>query len=227
MNYLREAGRSIKDDDNSHKFILIDKNARKQPNTNSSRHNIITANPSRLSSNFNTVSSETNEFLASKAISIDTEADKLQKLRKKMFWNRTNSNVDSLSHQPVISLTKKPENKILNSFKQADCQTNGGSIQFRSTSLSHASSCKQVRSESVSVVKSSGLYSKKTSIPLNELNSHKLSSNYSQSIANSTLKPFYSKLKKSHLFGVKLEKVCGIYSAANGKLPNQIMVSNY
>lgn len=42
--------------------------------------------------------------------------------------------------------------------------------------------------------------------------------------SNSNLKPFYSKLKKTHLFGVKLEKLCGPYSATNNKLPHQIMV---
>lgn len=39
----------------------------------------------------------------------------------------------------------------------------------------------------------------------------------------STLKPFYNKLKKSHLFGTKLEKLCGAYSATNNQLPSQIM----
>ena len=34
MNFLREAHRSIKDDDNSYKFILIDKNATRMATTN-------------------------------------------------------------------------------------------------------------------------------------------------------------------------------------------------
>ena len=35
MNFLREAHRSIKDDDNSYKFILIDKNATRSKNKSS------------------------------------------------------------------------------------------------------------------------------------------------------------------------------------------------
>ena len=42
---------------------------------------------------------------------------------------------------------------------------------------------------------------------------------------SSSLRPFYSKLKKTHIFGVKLEKLCGPYHpTANNQLPPQIIV---
>lgn len=52
------------------------------------------------------------------------------------------------------------------------------------------------------------------------------SSSVNQSVS-STLKPlFYSKLRRStpHLFGVKLEKICGAYSLTNNQLPSQLIV---
>ena len=47
----------------------------------------------------------------------------------------------------------------------------------------------------------------------------------STSLTNATLRPFYNKLKKTHLFGVKLEKLCGTYNVNtnNTKLPIQIL----
>jgi hypothetical protein len=46
MNFLREAHRSIKEDDNSYKFILIDKNATRNKNKSSNLnvHKPIVAN---------------------------------------------------------------------------------------------------------------------------------------------------------------------------------------
>jgi len=260
MNYLREAGRSIKDDDNSHKFILIDKNARKVSNLNSAhQHNNINTESSssanRLSSNLttmptvnNTVSARASDLPGSQTKEFETEAYKLQKLRKKFFGNRTNAAENSINlAESSIVITKEPvlkstcvdvvltstkvENKLLNSFKksEAPATSNASILQLRSTSLSHSGSYKQQRSESVNLIKMSGLHSKKSSVGATDLsiahakhlNNH---SNYSHSITNSTLKPFYSKLKKSHLFGVKLEKLCGVYSHSNCKLPSQIMV---
>jgi len=262
MNYLREAGRSIKDDDNSHKFILIDKNARKVSNLNSAHqnNNINTESSSsanRPSSNLttmptvnNTVSARASDLPGSQTKEFDTEAYKLQKLRKKIFGNRTNAAENSINlaessivitKQPVLKSTSvdvvqvasltstKVENKLLNSFKKSEATSNASILQLRSTSLSHSGSYKQQRSESVNLIKSSGLHSKKSSVGATDLsiahakhlNNH---SNYSHSITNSTLKPFYSKLKKTHLFGVKLEKLCGVYSHLNCKLPIQIMV---
>jgi len=235
MNYLREAGRSIKDDDNSHKFILIDKNARKVSNLNSAhQHNNINTESSssanRLSSNLTTMPTVNNTVSA------------------RFFGNRTNAAENSINlAESSIVITKEPvlkstcvdvvltstkvENKLLNSFKksEAPATSNASILQLRSTSLSHSGSYKQQRSESVNLIKMSGLHSKKSSVGATDLsiahakhlNNH---SNYSHSITNSTLKPFYSKLKKSHLFGVKLEKLCGVYSHSNCKLPSQIMV---
>ncbi len=254
MNYLREVGRSIKDDDNSHKFILIDKNARKA-SSSANQHinnNNVESNKSsnRLSSNLNTVSTVNNtvsDFLGTQNKEIDIEADKLQKLRKKFFGNRTNMNENStnntesslaISKQPVFKSasvevkgvpqnSKKAENKLLNSFKKSEAQitSSGSMLQFRSTSLSHSGSYKQQRSESVNVVKNFGLQNKnETELLMNHTKILNIN-NYSQSITNSTLKPFYNKLKRTHLFGVKLEKFCGVYSHSNCKLPAQIMVS--
>lgn len=53
--------------------------------------------------------------------------------------------------------------------------------------------------------------------------SSKKSISTSSSIATSTLRPLYHKLKRAHLFGVKLEKICGPYSATNCRLPVPIM----
>ena len=62
MNFLRENGKSIKNDDNSLRFILIDRNSRKSTNSN-------------------------NNFKE-----LDSDLDRLQKLRKRMFWSRSNNN---------------------------------------------------------------------------------------------------------------------------------------
>ena len=259
MNFLRETSRSIKDDDNSYKFILIDKNARKQSSC---------VKKSQMGHESN-VPNETLTTVEAPVVTMtgppkesDIEADKLHKLRKKMFWNRTSSNVDNLllpnSKLTALKTTGgeansigKPANRLLNTFKHIESNTkllNGltsANSQFRSTSLSHASSYKQQRSESISVTTStvtatahgvgvvktaSNISSKKmqlTNAKSNDLISHTYLNQVSIPVDSSmsTSRPFYSKLKKSHLFGVKLEKLCGPYSANNFKLPPQIMVN--
>lgn len=62
-------------------------------------------------------------------------------------------------------------------------------------------------------------------IETNTTTSNNNTNNKSQSITNTTLRPFYSKLKKTHLFGVKLDKLMGAYNPqTNYKLPPQIIV---
>ena len=264
MNFLRETSRSIKDDDNSYKFILIDRNARKH---GSGARKSQMGRESHVSSETTTGGEAPVVAMSGppkESAIVDVEADKLHKLRKKMFWNRTSSNVDNLllpnsklsGLKPTVeaSSISKPANRLLNSFKHIESNTkllNGltsANSQFRSTSLSHASSYKQQRSESISVTTStvtttthgvgvvktaSNISSKKvqqSNAKSNELISHTYVSNLNQvssipvDSSMSTSRPFYSKLKKSHLFGVKLEKLCGPYSATNLKLPPQIMV---
>lgn len=229
MNFLREAGRSIKDDDNSLKFILIDKNARKG---SSSRSSITSNNNSRLTSNKNPTSEIINQQ-PTKAHQVHQPVippkDLDHKLRKKMFWSRNSAAVDNTSKLTdsfvksvsIDQSSKKPANKLLNSFKQNE---NALKNQTRSTSLSHGSSYKH-RSESVNLSNLKSSVYKKTSSNdgIGKATSNS-SSSHVGAITNVTLKPFYNKLKKSHLFGVRLEKLCGPYSQGNQRLPVQIMV---
>lgn len=58
MNHLKETGRSIKQDDNSYKFILIDKNSRK--NNNNNNQNSQASNTSTTTNTNTTNNSNTN-----------------------------------------------------------------------------------------------------------------------------------------------------------------------
>ena len=124
MHYLRENGKSVKTDDNSLKFILIDRNSRKS-----------------------TTSSAFKE--------LDTDIDRLQKLRKRMFWSRNNNNTLDTTRQ-LSSTIGTPS-----------------SIGTASGAL------------------------------------------------NTLSRPFAKLKHKSHLFGVKLEKLCG----QTNQLPTPLLVN--
>lgn len=235
MNFLREAGRSIKDDDNSLKFILIDKNSRKSSSRSSHGNSQHYHTGNRVSSVAATDKKPVDLSALPQTLQpkdADTDAEKLQKMRKKMFWSRTTSNADTFAKpvQPTneTTLLKKPqpiiksisvETESIAKFKTTDTAKTSEAKASRGANLSHAPSYKQQRSESVNLSSlKSHLLSSKMATNITDLTSHKLPSS-----SNATLKPFYSKLKKTHLFGIKLEKLCGVYGAQNCKLPVQIM----
>lgn len=113
--------------------------------------------------------------------------------------------------------------KNINRFNESNLSTNTNSnnqnqTAYRSNSL-HYVTFDNNKPSSQSVILSSLQAFGST----NALSSTVNTSGMASSIASSTLKPFYNKLKKSHLFGVKLEKICGAYSLTNNQLPPQIM----
>ena len=91
MNFLRENGKSIKNDDNSLRFILIDRNSRKSTNSN-------------------------NNFKE-----LDTDSDRLQKLRKRMFWSRSNNNNNNTTS--ISSNTLDSTKPISSTFGTANALT--------------------------------------------------------------------------------------------------------
>jgi len=171
------------------------------------------------------------------------EVDRLHRLRKKMFWtkNSTNGsgnpkqlNQNSLvqqqqqnctNNEPNESSSDNKSNKNLN-FNTTNTNNNRFDLKktlktFENLNLINHQQIPKIRSNSLHYATKSNeinKHAKGDAEPLTNVNSHYYS--------NSNLKPFYSKLKKTHLFGVKLEKLCGPYSATNNKLPHQIMVKN-
>lgn len=147
----------------------------------------------------------------------EVEVDRLHRLRKKMFWNKSSNTTTRGSNQQLNLISndingKAYKNSKINSFKLNDMNNNFGERlhTYRSNSLHYVNS------------------NNRNYDFLNENSTKKSSENVasgSLSLANSTLKPFYNKLKKSHLFGVKIEKICGPYSETNCRLPNPIMVN--
>lgn len=170
------------------------------------------------------------------------EVDRLHRLRKKMFWAKNSTNASSNSKQ----LNSNPQQQdFLNCetneppFSDTNANTINKSnklLNFNSTNsnnrfdlkknLKHFDNLNLINQQIPKIRSNSLHYATKS----NEINKHtKGDSEQSTNVnshyySNSNLKPFYSKLKKTHLFGVKLEKLCGPYSATNNKLPHQIMV---
>ena len=176
----------------------------------------------------------------------------MHKLRKKMFWTRNTNNTGGNStklnsstqqlnnilpikqqsdqqHPPVSTKPTNFNNKLLNSLKLAD-STQSIAGQFRSNSLNYVGSFKQPPSnldthETINAQSKNKqtITNKSAEFISNTISNLSNGTNNSNAV-NSTLKPFYSKLKKSHLFGVKLDKLCGPYSPTNNRLPSQVMV---
>jgi hypothetical protein len=191
MNYLRESGKSIKEDDNSYKFILIDKQTRKASNHFTSHQHHYNQQQINLAN-----ASSSNQQSLSNVKDHEIDADRLHKIRKKMFWSK-NSNIN---------------NKISSNseFKLDDYET----IMSKFKNQTHLPTKDQPNNIQLQDYRSNSVHI------LNPIG--KSESNYKIS---STLNknPFYSKLKKYNLFGVKLEKICGPYSSTNNRLPVQIM----
>jgi hypothetical protein len=108
--------------------------------------------------------------------------------------------------------------------------------QFRSTSLNYVGTIATNEIKQTEVEMDSAAGGSTSSSSSISMTTSKLKHNYnnnatstgivnSTSLTNATLRPFYNKLKKTHLFGVKLEKLCGTYNVNtnNTKLPIQIL----
>lgn len=149
----------------------------------------------------------------------------MQRLKKKMFWNKNLSSQRGLltsSNQNLNTILTKPEltkpiTLVLND------NTIREELDVQQNSTQRSSSLHYVGSEAANTDKPS------THLKISKKmhNSTNISSGVASSLANSTLKPFYNKLKKHYLFGTKLEKTCGPHSATNNQLPSQIMVCEH
>jgi hypothetical protein len=124
MNFLREAGRSIRDDDNSLKFILIDKNARKNappPNNIPMDPECATMPQTKATPQPHQPQQSPQPMPMSK--DLDSEAEK-QKMRKKLFWSRTTSNADSFAKADRSSAdTPKKQQLLLAKSLSVDTET--------------------------------------------------------------------------------------------------------
>jgi len=146
----------------------------------------------------------------------------LHRLRKKMFWNKSSNNATRGSNQQLNLISndingKAYKNSKLNSFKINDLNNNLGERlhAYRSNSLHYVNSNNR----------NYDFLNENNNSNNNKKSNDNGGGSGSLSLANSTLKPLYNKLKKSHLFVVKIEKICGAYSETNCKLPHPIMVN--
>ncbi|CAF0901665.1 unnamed protein product, partial [Brachionus calyciflorus] len=228
MNYLRENGKSIEEDNNTFKFILIDRHKKVKKH----QINFFGNNNTNFSDNLKNLNNKENSKLQikpsignSKDNAVDT--DRSDRIRKKMFWNKNSNNdlTSNLRRTMISSSNHHLEticdgtNSTRKSFivasntnpKDNSLNNNVYTASIRSNSLHHVSHYNQIRNFDIKSNnrKNSTTFSSSNGITTN--------------LANTTLKPFYHKLRKSHIFGVKLEKICGPYSNDNNQLPLPIM----
>ena len=212
----------------SYKFVLIDKqNSRLTGMKN--KHSQAAAASKQLGVNLNSTNKETlssNPNIANPKDLADADPDRLNRLKRRIFW--TKSSISSNTAKSINSTNASSSNSTnylssLTIDSTESVKTSGDgtvdssssskklnpplNLTSRSSSMHHVSATTSI----ATATESSSSYSTHTS---------------SLSMAASTLKPlFYNKLKRSssHLFGVKLEKICGVHSATNNQLPAQIM----
>lgn len=164
------------------------------------------------------------------------EVDRLHRLRKKMFWNRNSANATASTDSSVAAKHSRSKNN-LESESDAKISTATSRHSNQHSAANRLDAKKNSKNWSnftntaalqIPTLRSNSLHYTTKSNEINKFaksdteQSANVGTHYH---SNSNLKPFYSKLKKTHLFGVKLEKICGPYSTLNNKLPPQIMVS--
>lgn len=159
-----------------------------------------------------------------------TDVDKVLKFKKKMFWNKNHhhGSGSGTGTTPVASM-KVNSSQQLNAldvnnkklFNHSNLTSRSNSLHYISSGMSASSN----RNSAIITPSSNGSSNGEISHNPGTTSNHGSStSNVATSLANSTLKPFYNRLKKSHLFATKLEKICGPCSHENNRLPSQIMV---
>lgn len=166
-----------------------------------------------------------------------------------MFWSTKNTNHNHNYHHNshhgssttsssggVLSEQNKNSslsNQHLNKFDQLMLSSGSNNTNKKTSIDSHlpVPLNQANRSNSLHYVSSSSAAGSTTSTHPNAANSISNSkmNEMTASLASSTLKPFYNRLKNKthHLFGARLEKICGPYSPENNRLPPAIMVERF
>jgi hypothetical protein len=118
------------------------------------------------------------------------------------------------------SLNHVGSNHTSTKNNQPEVDSAAGSSSSSSSSLSMSTHlAKNVHTETTIIA------DLKNSFINNNNTNNTTNSTITTSTNSSSLRPFYNKLKKTHLFGVKLEKLCGIYHpTGNNQLPLPIIV---
>jgi hypothetical protein len=140
-----------------------------------------------------------------------------------MFWNKNNATPSTTTAAAAAATTKAGtsihhQNSLDINLKKSSMPQMTSNMTTRSNSLHYISTSAPT---GITNNRNSALVT--TTTTNSEATAGHTGANMATSIANSTLRPFYNRLKKSHLFGIKLEKICGNCTPDNNKLPAQIM----